>query len=112
MAHITSDGFLNLARVQARVGYVLDRLPEPQPVFRLIQKLGGIADAEMFNVFNMGTGFCLVLPEAEVSRALAMLQERGVEAYRLGQAVADPERKVHLPSKRLVGEGSGFHPHP
>ncbi len=108
MAHITSDGFLNLARVQAKVGYVLDHLPEPQPVFRLIQKLGKIGDAEMFNVFNMGTGFCLVLPDAEVARTLAMLRERGVEAYRLGQAVADPERKVHLPSKRLVGEGSGF----
>jgi len=108
MAHITSDGFLNLARVQAKVGYVLDSLPEPQPVFRLIQKLGKIGDAEMFNVFNMGTGFCLVLPDAEAARALALLKERGVEAFRLGRAVADPERKVHLPSKRLVGEGSGF----
>jgi phosphoribosylformylglycinamidine cyclo-ligase len=112
MAHITSDGFLNLARVQAKVGYVLDSLPEPQPVFRLLQQLGKIGDAEMFNVFNMGIGFCLVLPDAEVARALAMLKERGVEASRLGQAVADPERKVHLPSKRLVGEGSGFRRQP
>jgi phosphoribosylformylglycinamidine cyclo-ligase len=108
MAHITSDGFLNLARVQAKVGYILDHLPEPQPVFRLIQELGKIGDAEMFNVFNMGTGFCLVLPDAGVAQALNLLKDRGVEAYRLGQAVADPERKVHLPSKRLVGEGSGF----
>ena len=108
MAHITSDGFLNLARVQAKVGYVLDSLPEPQPVFRLIQKLGKIRDPEMFNVFNMGTGFCLVVPVADADRALAMLKERGVEAYPLGHAVADPDRNVHLVAKKLVGQGSGF----
>ena len=32
LAHITSDGFLNLARIDARVGFRLDRLPRPQPV--------------------------------------------------------------------------------
>ncbi len=43
MAHITSDGLTNLLRVQSPVGYVLETLPEPQPVFRLLQRLGGVA---------------------------------------------------------------------
>lgn len=108
LIHITSDGFLNLARVQARVGYVLDFLPEPQPIFRLLQRLGGVSDEEMFCVYNMGTGFCLVLAATHADRALDALKRRGIQAFRLGHAVADPDRKVHLVPRGLVGQGSRF----
>ena len=39
LAHITSDGFLNLARIDAQVGFRLDRLPRPRPIFELIAAL-------------------------------------------------------------------------
>ena len=107
MAHITSDGLLNLARVEAKVGYVLDTLPAPQPIFTLLQRLGGVSDEEMFQVYNMGIGFCLVVAAAQADRILAALKDLEVEAYSLGRAVADPERKVHLPNG-LVGEGNAF----
>ncbi len=107
LAHITSDGLLNLARVQAEVGYVLEMLPDPQPVFHLLQNLGGVSDEEMFQVYNMGIGFCLVVAPADVDRALGMLRGQGVEAFRLGHAVSDPERKVRLPNG-LVGQGNAF----
>jgi phosphoribosylformylglycinamidine cyclo-ligase len=108
LIHITSDGFLNLARVQAEVGYVLETLPEPQPIFRLLQQVGGVSDEEMFCVYNMGTGFCLVVDPAHADRALAALGQSGLEAFRLGHAVRDPDRKVILAPKGLVGEGSRF----
>ena len=108
LIHITSDGFLNLARVQAKVGYAIDWLPEPQPIFRLLQQIGGVSDEEMFCVYNMGTGFCLVVAPAHADRVLEALNRSGLEAYRLGHAVHDPDRKVHLVPKGLVGEGSGF----
>ena len=107
MAHITSDGLTNLLRVQSPVGYVLETLPEPQPVFRLLQRLGSVPDEEMYQVYNMGVGFCLVVAAAEADRALAILRAQGVEAAVLGRAVADPERKVHLPNG-LVGQGNDF----
>ena len=107
LSHITSDGLLNLARVQAPVGYVLEYLPEPQPVFRLLQRLGGVSDEEMHQVYNMGIGFCLVIAPGEADRALAALRQSGVEAFYLGRAVADPERKVRLPNG-LVGQGNEF----
>ncbi len=108
LAHITSDGFLNLARVQARVGYVLETLPEPQPIFTLLQEVGRISDEEMFAVYNMGTGFCLVVASADADRALEALRRLGREAFPLGHAVADPDRKVQLVPRGLVGEGSHF----
>jgi len=107
MAHITSDGLTNLLRVQSPVGYVLETLPEPQPIFGVLQRLGGISDEEMYQVYNMGIGFCLVVAAAQADRALRNLKDLGVEAYRLGQAVADPERRVHLPNG-LVGQGNDF----
>ncbi len=107
MAHITSDGLTNLLRVQAPVGYVLDFLPEPQPVFRLLQRLGEVADEEMFQVYNMGIGFCLVVSPEHADRALALLQAHHTEAAVLGRAVADPERTVRLPNG-LVGRGNDF----
>jgi phosphoribosylformylglycinamidine cyclo-ligase len=112
LVHITSDGFLNLARVQAKVGYVLETLPEPQPIFRLLQRIGGVSDEEMFCVYNMGTGFCIVVAAAHADRALQALKGFGLEAFRLGHAVPDPERKVFLAPKGLVGEGSRFRRRP
>lgn len=108
LIHITSDGFLNLARVQASVGYVLEVLPEPQPIFSLLQGVGGVGAEEMFCVYNMGTGFCLVAAAAQADRALDALRRLGIEAFCLGHAVADPDRKVHLIPKGLVGQGSHF----
>ena len=108
LIHITSDGFLNLARVQAKVGYVLEALPDPQPIFTLLQQVGRVSDEEMFCVYNMGTGFCVVVAAADADRALDVLRRPGLEAFRLGRAVSDPERKVHLVPRRLVGEGSHF----
>ena len=38
LVNITGDGLLNLARIKAAVSFTLDNLPEPQPIFRLIQE--------------------------------------------------------------------------
>lgn len=107
MAHITSDGLTNLLRVQSPIGYVLDFLPAPQPVFSLLQRLGGVSDEEMFQVYNMGIGFCLVVPAADADRTLEACRHLALEAYRLGQAVADPAHSVRLPNG-LVGHGNTF----
>jgi len=108
LIHITGDGLLNLARVKSDAGFMIDHWPEPPPIFSLIQKLGNVSDAEMFRVFNMGIGFCLVLPEADVEKALAVLRTHRVEAFRLGHAVSDKEKKIILSPKGLVGQGDRF----
>ena len=45
LANITGDGLLNLARVAAPVGYVIDALIEPHPIFPLIQQHAKVDDA-------------------------------------------------------------------
>ena len=38
----------------------------------------------MFEVFNMGIGFCLVVPESQADRTLDLVTRFGKKAYRLG----------------------------
>jgi phosphoribosylformylglycinamidine cyclo-ligase len=108
MAHITGDGLLNLRRVEAPVGFRIDWLPEPPRVFALIERFGEVPRGQMRTVFNMGVGFTVVVGESEAERALAVLRATGVEAWRLGRAVDDPERRVRVPAERLVGRSKHF----
>ena len=112
LAHMTGDGFLNLSRVPSRVTFVIDTFPPPPPIFSIIQQLGGIADAEMFEVFNMGIGFCLVVPETQADKALELVGGFGKKAYRLGHVTdRDPEEwevVIHTHDLRLRGKGKSF----
>ena len=111
LAHITSDGLLNLLRFdtgQTEVGYVIDQLPPIPPIFSLIQKSGDIPDHEMFRVFNMGVGFCAVVSERDADSFRAIVAHHGREAMRIGHVVSDPDRKVLIRPYGLVGKGNSF----
>jgi len=84
LAHITGGGVLNLLRLSGDIGFeISDPLPVP-PVFDLVRDLGGVAGAEMWEVFNMGCGFCAVVPEAAVDAAVARLAAHHPGARRIG----------------------------
>jgi len=108
MMHITGDGFLNLARVASDTGYVIDWLPAALPIFALIQRLGDLPDDEMFRVFNMGIGFCIVAAPEDAERVIRMVEARGKRAYRLGHTIRDAERTVHVQPRALLGRGKRF----
>lgn len=74
LAHLSGGGVRNLIRLHPRVQFVLDRWPATPPLFDWIQRLGAVSDEEMFQTFNMGIGFALVVaPQhlAETRRRLA-----------------------------------------
>jgi phosphoribosylformylglycinamidine cyclo-ligase len=108
--HITGDGLLNLPRVAAEVGFVIDALPPPPAIFGLIEEHAAVERAEMFEVYNMGIGFCVVVAEADVAATLAILARHHREALVIGYAIADPTKSVHLPQHKLVGSGKRFRP--
>jgi len=92
LAHITSGGTKNLLRLAAEVAYEIDDpLPVP-PVFNLIQEHGGVADEEMREVFNMGCGFCVVVPAADEGAALELLRRHYPAAAGIGRATEGPPR--------------------
>ena len=67
MANITGGGLRNLVRLKKGLEFRITDPLVPPPVFRAIQELAGIADAEMYQTFNMGMGYAIVAPENEAS---------------------------------------------
>jgi len=106
LAHITGDGLLNLLRLQADVGYrVSAPLPRP-PVFDLIAARGPVSGAEMHEVFNLGCGFCCVVPTADVEAAVELLGERHPGAAVIGEVT---DRAGVVEAGGLEGRrGEGF----
>jgi phosphoribosylformylglycinamidine cyclo-ligase len=89
MAHITGGGLPgNLPRALGGLAARLDpsSWDEP-PVFGLIRALANVPEAEMRRVFNLGVGFCAVVPGGDVDRALETLRSAGCEAWRIGEVV-------------------------
>jgi phosphoribosylformylglycinamidine cyclo-ligase len=87
LAHITGGGLANLLRLGSGFA-VEDPLPVP-PVIALAVEHAGIEGPEPWQVFNMGCGFCAVVPEAHADEAAALLAERHPGARRIGTATAD-----------------------
>jgi len=108
LAHITGDGLLNLRRIGHGIGWEIEWLPDPPPIFGLIQEAGGVSTAEMYRVFNMGVGFCVVVPEDHADAVAAHFAAVQVPCWRLGRAVADPSHTVVLKQCGLRSVGEEF----
>jgi phosphoribosylformylglycinamidine cyclo-ligase len=107
LAHITGDGFLNLLRLEADVGYLIDRpLPVPE-VFEEIAARGGVEAVEMYEVFNMGCGFCCVVPAVHADDAVGVLSRRHPGTEVIGRATT-AAGIVQLPKQKLRGTREGF----
>ena len=110
LINITGDGLLNLPRVAARVGFEIDALPPTPPIFELIQRLGAIDEAEMYEVYNMGVGFCVLAAPGDAEAVMHILKRHGRCAWAIGRVVADEAKGVHLPRQQAVGYGKRFRP--
>jgi phosphoribosylformylglycinamidine cyclo-ligase len=107
LAHITGDGLLNLLRLNPGVGFHIDAPLDPHPVFGLIQRCGNVPDAEMWEVFNMGTGLCCVVDRADAAAAAEIVGSHHPGARVIGE-VTDSAGVVRIPPAGLAGDARGF----
>jgi phosphoribosylformylglycinamidine cyclo-ligase len=87
IGHITGGAFTKLSRLAGtrEITFELE-LPEPPPLFRLLQRLGSIPAREMLSTFNMGIGMCIVLPPRLLGRAARLFARSGFATHELGEA--------------------------
>ncbi len=102
LAHITGGGLLNLLRLGEDVGFEVTAPLPVSPVFELIAQLGDVTAAEMWEVFNMGCGFCAVVPSSDADRAVEGLAERHPGAAVIGRCT-DVAGRVTVPSVGIEG---------
>ena len=109
--HITGDGFFNLTRTAAAIGYRIEHVPEPPPIFQYLQKTGNISNAEMFRVFNMGIGFAIVIPDdsSQLEKLQNIAKAAGRRIHRLGYVVDDPSRTITIEPYKISGNSGSFH---
>ncbi|MDQ3702575.1 MAG: AIR synthase related protein [Chloroflexota bacterium] len=95
--HVTGHGWRKLMRSALALTYVVDRLPEVPPVLAFLRAHAGMSEAEAYGTFNMGAGFALYLPAAEVARAQGVAAARGTSLQHVGTVEPGPRRVVLRP---------------
>lgn len=97
VAHITGGGFdENIPRIlhEGQGIEIREGSWEILPVFRMLEKWGGVPHREMFNIFNMGIGMVLALDESEAQKAIDILASHGEKATIIGKITSGSEVSI------------------
>lgn len=103
--NITGHGWRKLMRAAAPFAYVIERMPEPHPVFEFIQTQGNIDDQEAYGNFNMGAGFAVYVPEHAVGTVMDAARAFPFQALLAGHVEKSDRRKVVIEPKGLEYAG-------
>lgn len=91
MAHITGGGLPeNLPRALGEnqsIQVNIDSWVIP-PIFDWLAEVGSVNKAAMFNTFNMGIGFVLLVPPTHVSQTLEWFNAQEIPAYAIGKVIS------------------------
>ena len=88
LAHITGGGLTqNAPRMcpETLTPKLDDKSWTAPDVFKWLQDVGNVTDAEMSRTFNMGIGLVLAAPKAQADLVLERLKEQGETAYIIGE---------------------------
>jgi phosphoribosylformylglycinamidine cyclo-ligase len=88
LAHITGGGFIdNLPRIlPKRCNAVIRKGSwEMLPIFEWIRREGGVAESELYQVFNMGIGMTAVVNADQANTILRFIRRRGQAAWIIGE---------------------------
>lgn len=87
LSHITGGGFIeNIPRMmpEGTKAVIEEGSWSVLPVFAILQQLGNVERMSMYNTFNMGIGMVAAVDGADADRAIAVLEENGESAYKIG----------------------------
>jgi phosphoribosylformylglycinamidine cyclo-ligase len=88
VAHITGGGFIdNIPRVLPKKCDAVIRKGswEVAPIFQLLAAKGKVAEAELYQVFNMGIGMAIIVAADQAGAALRFIRARGQDAWIIGE---------------------------
>ncbi|MEO1623035.1 MAG: AIR synthase-related protein, partial [Cyanobacteria bacterium J06632_3] len=100
MAHITGGGLPeNLPRCLSAgqsIRLKTDSWPV-LPIFEWLRQAGQVSLPDMFNTFNMGVGFVIIVPPEQIELACAQFANEGIAAYDIGEVVEGVGEVLGLP---------------
>jgi phosphoribosylformylglycinamidine cyclo-ligase len=100
MAHITGGGLPeNLPRcLRGDQAIAIDSTAWPTlPVFEWLAQAGNVKPVDMFNTFNMGIGFVVMVPAAHSEKAISWFADQQINAYAIGNVISGNQTLTGLP---------------
>lgn len=104
LSNITGHGWRKLMRSNKQLSYVIDHVPEVPEIFEFIAEKSVNTAAEMYGNYNMGTGYAVYVPLAEVDAVIKVAAELKLQAWRFGSVEAGPKQVIIKP-KDIVFKG-------
>ncbi|MGK7876166.1 MAG: phosphoribosylformylglycinamidine cyclo-ligase [Xenococcaceae cyanobacterium] len=100
MAHITGGGLPeNLPRCLNQ-GQSVQIYPNSwviPPIFHWLAEAGEVSDGAMFETFNMGIGFVLIVPPEQVESTLSWFESKDIATYQIGEVIDGTGGVVGIP---------------
>jgi phosphoribosylformylglycinamidine cyclo-ligase len=90
LAHITGGGFIdNIPRILPRNCDAAVRKGswEAPPIFQFLRASGGVDEAELYQVFNMGIGMTVIVAGDKADAALRFIRAQKQAAWLIGEVV-------------------------
>ncbi|MBO3457644.1 phosphoribosylformylglycinamidine cyclo-ligase [Aetokthonos hydrillicola Thurmond2011] len=100
MAHITGGGLPeNLPRClnQAQAIKIEPNSWSTPPVFKWLAEVGSVSQQAMYNTFNMGIGFVLLVPPHQAEQAISYFKLHNIAAYKIGEVISGSGELMGLP---------------
>ena len=95
MAHITGGGLPeNLPRCLGNnqsIEIDLDRWTIPS-IFKWLAEAGEVEQEAMFNTFNMGIGYVVIIPPSQAAETLAWFKAKNIAASQIGEVISGDGR--------------------
>jgi phosphoribosylformylglycinamidine cyclo-ligase len=91
MVNITGHGWRKLMRANRDFTYIINTVPTPQPEFKFIQSVSKLSTKQMYETFNMGAGFALFVPLADVRIIQKCAIRRGLKILHAGSVSTGPK---------------------
>lgn len=87
LSHITGGGFIeNIPRMmpEGTKVNIEEGTWDILPIFDMLQQAGNVERISMYNTFNMGIGMVAAVNKEDADKAIAILEENGEKAYKIG----------------------------
>jgi len=103
MAHITGGGIPeNLPRSMSSqfIPYIDTKSWEIPYLFKFLQELGQVPHADMWNTFNLGVGFCLVVDKKNINSICKICTSHNIKSWEIGKILRKDD---HYKNQILAG---------
>ena len=99
--YISGHGLRKVMRAKGDFTYTIEKLFEPQEVFKFIAEKAGLTDTDAYDTYNMGQDYVIFLPAKDVKKAQEIVKKNKFESIDAGFVEKGP-RQVVIKPKNIV----------